>query len=137
MSDVPELPITEPPARSLRTDTLADSVMILLALTVVQRMVGFGRAMLFCRWLDAESLGQWDMAFSFLLLAAPLSVLAISSSFRRYAEYYRQQFQLRMLVRRTAAFFVVCGDRLRVGHLARPGVVLSARVRLARARTAW
>ena len=51
---------------ALRTDTLADSVLILLALTGVQRLVGFGRAMLFCRWLDAEQLGQWDMAFGFL-----------------------------------------------------------------------
>jgi O-antigen/teichoic acid export membrane protein len=107
MSDATELPISQPPARALRSDTLADSVLILLALTVVQRMVGFGRALLFCRWLDAESLGQWDMAFSFLLLAAPLSVLAISSSFRRYVEHYRQQLQLKMLVRRTVVFYAV------------------------------
>ena len=86
----------------LRTDSLADSVLILLGLTVVQRLVGFCRAILFCRWLDAEQLGQWDMAFSFLMLAAPVSVLALSSSFRRYIEHYRQRRQLRTLVRRTA-----------------------------------
>jgi len=92
-------------SKSLKADTLADSVIILLALTAVQRVVGFGRAMLFCRWMDAQTLGQWDMAFSFLLLAAPLSVLSLSSSFRRYVEYYRERLQLRMLLRRTAAFY--------------------------------
>jgi len=87
---------------SLATDTLADSVLILLSLTAVQRLVGFLRAVLFCRWLDPEELGQWDLAFGFLLLAAPVSVLAVSSSLGRYLEYYRQRRQLRMLLRRTA-----------------------------------
>ncbi len=86
---------------SLPTDTLVDSVVILLALTVVQRLVGFGRAMLFCRWLDPEQLGVWDMAFSFLVLAAPLSVLAIPGVFGRYVERYRQRGQLRLFLRRT------------------------------------
>ena len=69
-------------------------------------MVGFVRAMLFCRWLTPEQLGQWDMAFGFLMLAAPLSVLALSGAFGRYAEHYRQQGKLRTLIRRTAVF---CG----------------------------
>jgi PST family polysaccharide transporter len=87
---------------ALRTDTLADSVLVLLVLMGVQRLVGFCRAMLFCRWLDPEQLGQWDMAFGFLMLAAPLSVLALSSSFPRYAEHYRQRRQLWTLLRRVA-----------------------------------
>jgi O-antigen/teichoic acid export membrane protein len=94
---------------TLRTDSLVDSVLLLLALTVVQRLVGFVRAILFCRLLSPEQLGQWDIAFSFLMLAAPLSVLALSGSFGRYVEHYRQQGQFRTLVRRTA---------LLVGYLA-------------------
>ncbi len=90
----------------LPTDTLVDSVLILLALTVVQRLVGFVRAILFCRWLDAEQLGIWDMAFSFLLLAAPLSVLAIPGAFGRYLEYFRHRGQLHMFLRRT---ILACG----------------------------
>ncbi|NQT15852.1 MAG: lipopolysaccharide biosynthesis protein, partial [Planctomycetes bacterium] len=86
----------------LRADTLADSVLILVALMGVQRVVGFCRAMLFCRWLDPEQLGQWNMAFGFLMLAAPLSVLALSGSFPRYAEHYRQRRQLAMLLKRVA-----------------------------------
>ncbi len=86
----------------LRADTLADSVLILLGLAVVQRLGGFIRAILFCRYLEPEQLGQWDMAFSFLVLAAPLSILAIPSSFGRYVEHYRKQGQLRTLFGRTA-----------------------------------
>jgi O-antigen/teichoic acid export membrane protein len=87
---------------TLRTDSLVDSVLLLLALTVVQRVIGFLRAILFCRLLSAEQLGEWDISFSFLMLAAPLSVLAMSGSFGRYVEYYRQQGQFRTLLRRTA-----------------------------------
>lgn len=84
-----------------RTDTLADSILILLVLNGVQRLVGLGRAVLFCRWLSPEELGLWDMAFSFLMLAAPLSVLSIPAAYGRYIEYYRQRGQMRALVRRT------------------------------------
>ena len=42
--------------RTLTADTLAASVIILLTVTVVQRTVGFGRGILFCRWLSPESL---------------------------------------------------------------------------------
>ena len=101
--DNPEYPAA--PTR-LPTDTLVDSVLILLGLAVVQRLVWFVLAMLFCRWLDAEQLGIWDMAFSFLLLAAPLSVLAIPGAFGRYLEHYRQRGQLHMFLRRT---ILACG----------------------------
>ena len=84
-----------------RTDTLADSVLILLLLTGVQRLVGFARAVLFCRWLSPEQLGLWDMSFGFLMLAAPLSVLSIPAVYGRYIEYYRQRGLMRTLVRRT------------------------------------
>jgi len=105
---------------ALRTDTLADSVLILLGLTALQRLVGFGRAILFCRWLDPEELGQWDMAFSFILLAAPLAVLAIPGAFGRYVELYRRQGQLRTFLQRTV---LACGGLALVTvlgiHLAR------------------
>jgi O-antigen/teichoic acid export membrane protein len=91
----------------LKTDSLAASVLMLFALTVVQRLVGFLRGILFCRWLDAEQLGQWDMAFGFLMLAAPLAVLGLPGSFGRYAEYYRQRGQLRSFLRRTGAGILV------------------------------
>lgn len=101
-------PDSDAPAR--RSETLADGILILLAFTIVQRSVGFVRSILFCRWLDPEQLGEWDMAFGFLMLAAPMSVLALSSSFRRYVEHYRQQGLLRQFLgRTTAAYFLLGG----------------------------
>ena len=94
-------------ADGLRTDTLASSVAILLMLTVVQRGVGFLRGVFFCRWLDADQLGQWDMAFGFLMLAAPLAVLGLPGSFGRYVEHYRQRGQLKTFLRRTAVCTLV------------------------------
>ena len=93
----------------MRADTLADGILILLAFTVVQRSVGFVRSICFCRWLDPEQLGEWDMAFGFLMLAAPLSVLALSSSFRRYVEHYRQQGMLRQFLGRTTVVYFLLG----------------------------
>ena len=86
---------------ALRTDTLAQSVLILLLMTLVQRLLGFGRGVLVCRWLDAEQLGQWDVAYGFLLLAAPLAVLGLPGSFGRYFEHFRQRNELRTFLRRT------------------------------------
>lgn len=91
-------------ADSLRSDTLATSVMLLLALTVCQRAAGFLREIFFCRWLDAEQLGLWDMAFGFLMLAGPLVVLSLPGTFGRYVDRYRQMGQLRTFLRRTMLF---------------------------------
>lgn len=92
----------------MRTDTLAASVVLLIVATIIQRSVGFGRGVLFCRWLSPEVLGQWDMAYSFLLLFAPLAVLGIPGSYGRYLEHYRQRGQLRMFLRRTTIWTAAC-----------------------------
>jgi PST family polysaccharide transporter len=94
--------------RELRSDTLGASVVILLIVTVVQRSIGFGRGVLFCRWLSPESLGQWEMVYSFLMLAAPLAVLGVPGSFGRYAEHYRQRGHLRTFLHRAAGWTAIC-----------------------------
>jgi glycosyltransferase involved in cell wall biosynthesis/O-antigen/teichoic acid export membrane protein len=99
----PETPVNSQTA--LRTDSIADSILVLLVLAAVQRIVGFARGVIVCRWLSPDELGQWDMAFGFLTLAAPLTVLGLPGSFGRYVEYFRQRGLLRTLVRRTA---IVC-----------------------------
>lgn len=86
----------------MRPDTLAASVTILLVANIVQRSIGFGRGILFCRWLSPDELGAWEMAYSFLLLAAPVIVLGLPGSFGRYLERYRQRGQLRTFLRRAA-----------------------------------
>jgi O-antigen/teichoic acid export membrane protein len=93
-----------PSSSRWRPDSLASSVAILLVVSVVQRSIGFGRGILFCRWLEPEQLGEWDMAYGFLLLAAPVVVLGLPGSFGRYLERYRQQNQLRTFLRRSAAW---------------------------------
>ncbi|MEM6329349.1 MAG: hypothetical protein AAF790_03760, partial [Planctomycetota bacterium] len=73
-------------------------------MNVLQRSVGFGRSVLLCRWLEPESLGHWEMAFGFLLMAAPLAVLGLPGSFGRYLVRYRERGQLRLFLRRTACW---------------------------------
>jgi PST family polysaccharide transporter len=97
---------TRAPARRLAPDTLATSVAILLVLCVVQRSIGFGRGVLFCRWLTPEELGLWEMAYSFLMFAAPIIVLGLPGSFGRYLERYRQRGQLRTFLRRASIWTV-------------------------------
>lgn len=102
---VDEAPVAvDPPlGGALRGETLAASVVILLVMTVAQRLIGFGRGLLFCRWLEPEELGQWDLAFGFLNLAAPVVVLGLPGSFGRYVEYFRRRGQFHVFLRRTVA----------------------------------
>ncbi len=90
----------------LRTDTLVSSVVLLLVATLLQRTIGFGRGVLFCRWLPPETLGEWEMVYSFLLLAAPLAVLGVPGSFGRYLEHYRQRGHLHTFLCRTSIWTV-------------------------------
>ncbi len=80
------------------------SLMVVLIVNLIQRSVGFGRAVLFCRWLDPEQLGHWEMAIGFMMLAAPLIVLGLPGSFARYLEKYRTQGRLQLFLRRTASW---------------------------------
>jgi O-antigen/teichoic acid export membrane protein len=86
----------------LRGDTLVQSVVALLVLAVAQRVIGFGRSVLVCRWLTPAELGEWDLANRFFVLAAPLVVLGLPGSFGRYLEHYRTRGALRLVLVRTA-----------------------------------
>ncbi len=83
-----------------RADTLAGGVFVMLAVTVLQRGIGFARNLVLCRVLDAGELGRWSLAFSFLLLTAPLIVFGLPGTFGRYVESYRRRGQLRDFLRR-------------------------------------
>jgi O-antigen/teichoic acid export membrane protein len=101
----PALKAAAPRPGLWRGDTLAQSVVALLVLAVAQRVIGFGRSVLVCRWLTPAELGEWDLANRFFVLAAPLVVLGLPGSFGRYLEHYRQRGALRTVLVRTA---VVC-----------------------------
>jgi O-antigen/teichoic acid export membrane protein len=88
------------PETRLKTDTLAQSVIVLVVLTILQRGLGFVRSLLFCRWLEPAELGQWDLAYGFLLLAAPVAVLGLPGCFGRYLEHYRSRGQTKVFLRR-------------------------------------
>jgi PST family polysaccharide transporter len=82
-------------------DTIAQSVIALVAMAVVQRAIGFGRSVFVCGRLEPDQLGEWDLANRFFVLAAPLAVLGLPGSFGRYLEHYRQRGALRAVLLRT------------------------------------
>jgi PST family polysaccharide transporter len=92
---------------TLRADSLTGSLVLMLALAVVQRGLGFVREILLCRWLDQDQLGQWALAYAFLVSGAAIAALGIQGSMSRYVEYYRQRGQLRAYLRRVMAFTAV------------------------------
>lgn len=104
MSIAVTTPVAAPSVDSVsapaRGDSLATGVAFMLALNIVQRGVGFARGLLFCRFLGDAALGQFSLANSFLMLAAPLLVLGLPGSFGRYIEYYRQRGQLQAYLRK-------------------------------------
>ena len=51
--------------------------------------------------LRRPEVGQWDLAFSFLMLVAPLAVLGIPGSFGRYIAHYEMRGQQNRLLRHT------------------------------------
>ena len=83
-------------------ESAALGVAAVLLLAGLQRLIGFVRAVWFCRHLTPEELGKWELLFSFLNLAAPLVIFSLPGTFGRYAERYRRQGQLRSFLRQTA-----------------------------------
>lgn len=89
------------------SDSIAAGVMFAIVLTIGQRVVGFGRGILFCRLMTDQQLGQWSMAWSYLMLLAPLAVLGLPGCFGKFTEYYRQRGQLKSFIGRIACFSLV------------------------------
>ncbi len=83
-----------------RADSLALGMVIVLAMTVVQRGIGFFRGIWFCRLLDDTVVGQWSMAFGFITLVTPVMLLGIPGSLPRYVEHFRARGQLGSFLRR-------------------------------------
>ncbi len=76
-------------------DSLRMGIMLLVGVTVVQKLVGFVRNVLFCRWLEPHQIGYWELALSFFILASPLVVGGFPGAFGRYTEFFRQRGQIR------------------------------------------
>ena len=76
----------KPDTKRFVADSLSTGVSIMLLLTVLQRCIGFARQILTCRLMEPDELGRWNLAFSLVLLAAPLLVLGIPGTFGRYTD---------------------------------------------------
>lgn len=98
----PERKEPVPTRMAFAPDSAAYGVAAVLVLAGLQRLIGFVRAVWFCRHLTPEELGKWEVLFSFLNLAAPLVIFSLPGTFGRYAERYRRQGQLRSFLRQTA-----------------------------------
>ena len=88
--------------RELVSDSIATGLIFALLLTVGQRVIGFGRGILFCQFMTDQELGQWSMVWSYLMLMAPLAVLGLPGCFGKYSEHYRQRGQLGAFIGRIA-----------------------------------
>lgn len=100
----------EESASGFRADSLALGMVIMLALTIVQRGVGFLRGIWFCRLLDDTDLGRWAMAFGFITLITPVLLFGIPGSLPRYVEHFRIRGQLPAFLRRVLLATVACGS---------------------------
>ncbi len=85
----------------LAPDALSTGLLFVLSATLVQRLVGMVRSVLFCDLMSEEEVGLFSLGFSSLVLLAPFAVLGIPGSFGRYVEYYRQRGALGTYLRRT------------------------------------
>ena len=123
MSTAPSKSIDQAKAAETRefvSDSLATGVIFALLLTVVQRIVGFVRNILFCKIMTVEELGQWSMVYSFLMLLAPLAVIGLPGSFCRFAEHYRKKGQLGTFVGRISRISIALTLLLAASMLALP-----------------
>jgi len=85
-------------APKMVSDTIAAGVVFALLMTVGQKIIGFVRGILFCKFMTDQELGQWSMVWSFLMLLAPFAVLGLPGCFGRFSEYYRSRGQLRSFI---------------------------------------
>lgn len=76
-------------------DSFFSSVILLLLLTVLQKAVGFGRAIVVCRMISPEEMGLWAMIQTVINTTLPLVLLSVPACFGRYFERYRAQGRLR------------------------------------------
>ncbi|WP_186776477.1 oligosaccharide flippase family protein [Rubripirellula reticaptiva] len=117
MSDVSQKTDSE---SSFVADSLAIGMAVMLAMTVIQRGLGFFRGIWFCRLLDDAVVGQWSMAYDFITMITPVMLLGIPGTLPRYVEHYRVQGHLTPLVRRMLWVTIGLGTIFFVGIMLFP-----------------
>lgn len=81
-------------------DSLLTGIVFALAMTVGQRAIGFIRGVMFGRLMTDQELGQWSMAWGFLMLIPPLAMLGLTGCFGKFTEHFRQSGSVRQFVGR-------------------------------------
>lgn len=72
-------------------DRFITGLSVMLVANVLQRLIGLLRNLGFCHFLSDAELGQWSLANSFFIIAAPIAVLGLPGSFGKFVEIYRRQ----------------------------------------------
>jgi O-antigen/teichoic acid export membrane protein len=93
---------------AFRVDSLAIGMIVMLAMTVLGRGIGFIRGMAFCRLMDDTDVGRWSMAFGFITLITPVMLLGIPGVLPRFTEHFRLKRSLTPFVRRIATGTLAC-----------------------------
>lgn len=83
-------------------DRFLTGLSVMLVANVLQRLIGLLRNLGFCHFLSDAELGQWSLANSFFILAAPIAVLGLPGSFGKFVEIYRRQGALGSYLRALA-----------------------------------
>lgn len=107
-------------SRLFRTDSLAVGMVVMLAMTVVGRGIGFLRGMAFCRLMDDVDVGRWSMAFGFITLITPVMLLGIPGALPRFTEHFRVRGSLSSFVRRIAIGTLGCSILFLTTMMVRP-----------------
>lgn len=81
-------------SRWLAPETLAASVGFGVGLTVIARVAGLGRGVLYARWMSAEELGTWALAYNTIAIVSLFLVLGLPSALSRYVERHRRDGNL-------------------------------------------
>ncbi|MFK8110676.1 MAG: lipopolysaccharide biosynthesis protein [Rubripirellula sp.] len=108
---------------SFVADSLATGMLVMLAMTVVQRALGFARGIWFCRVLDDAVVGQWAMAYDFIIMVTPVMLLGMPGTLPRYVEHFRINGHLSAFVRRLLVATVVLGALFYASILAMPNLM--------------
>src|SRR5262245_31577333 len=90
-------------------ETLSQSLGIGLALTILSRLAGLWRGVLFARLMDRAELGVWAISNNTMQMLSVVLVFGIPAGLCRYAARYERTGQLRpFLIRTLSVSFGFC-----------------------------
>ena len=108
------------PSGGFTADSLAMGMLVMLAMTILQRGLGFGRGIWFCRMLSDADVGSLSMAQDFIVMMTPIAMMGIPGSLARYVEQFRQKGHLTPMIVRLAGITAALGVLLVCSLLVAP-----------------